>query len=82
MAKHNTLGKNGELLALNFLTSNGYTILEKNYRYLKAEIDLIAFKENQLIFVEVKTRSTDYFGEPAEAVTRKKQRLMADAADY
>lgn len=82
MAKHNELGKEGEAIALKYLLDNGYEILEKNFRHLKAEVDIIALKNNELIFVEVKTRSTDYFGEPAESVTRSKQRLMAEAADF
>jgi putative endonuclease len=61
MAAHNELGKKGEQLAIDFLIKNEYKILEKNYRYLKAEVDIIAQKENTLVVVEVKTRSTDYF---------------------
>ncbi|MEE9406458.1 MAG: YraN family protein [Polaribacter sp.] len=82
MAEHNELGKKGEKLAVDFLIKNDYKILETNYRYLKAEIDIIAQKENILIAVEVKTRSSDYFEEPQDAVKPKKIKLMVSAIDY
>lgn len=81
MAIHNELGKKGELLAIDHLIQNGYTILETNWRYLKAEIDIIAQKENTLAIVEVKTRSTDFFGNPEEFVTSKKKQLLMNAAN-
>ncbi|MES2837464.1 MAG: YraN family protein [Bacteroidota bacterium] len=81
MAAHNELGKQGEELAVIYLQKNGYAILEKNWRYKKAEIDIIAKHNNTLIFVEVKTRETNYFGEPFEAVTSKKEALFNDAAE-
>ena len=59
MAEHNELGKKGEKLAIDFLLKNGYKILETNYRFLKAEVDIIAQKDEVLAVVEVKTRSTD-----------------------
>jgi putative endonuclease len=82
MAAHNELGKKGEQLAIDFLIKNKYKILEKNYRYLKAEVDIIAQKENILAVVEVKTRSTDYFGDPQDAVNPKKIRRLVSAIDY
>lgn len=82
MAEHNELGKKGEQLAIDFLIKNEYKILEKNYRYLKAEVDIIAQKENILAAVEVKTRSTDYFGDPQDAVNPKKIKLLVSAIDY
>ena len=82
MAQHNELGKKGEQIAIDFLVDKGYTILEKNYRYLKAEVDIIAQKENILAAVEVKTRSTDYFGNPEEFVNPKKIKLLLSAIDY
>ena len=66
MAEHNELGKKGEKLAIDFLIKNKFKILEKNYRYLKAEVDIIAQKKDVLAVVEVKTRSTDYFGNPQD----------------
>jgi putative endonuclease len=82
MAEHNELGKKGEQLAVDFLIKNGYKILEKNYRYLKAEVDIIAQKKNVLAVVEVKTRSTDYFGDPQDAVKPQKIKLLVSAIDY
>ena len=74
-------GKRGEKIAADYLVSKGYTILEKNWRFKKAEIDIIA-KDNEgiLIFVEVKTRSYTYFGEPEAFVDEKKKSLLLDAA--
>lgn len=82
MAEHTELGKKGEKIALNYLIDNGYTILEKNYRYLKAEVDIIAQKNNVLAAIEVKTRSTDYFGNPQDFVNPKKIKLLISAIDY
>ena len=76
MAIHNELGQKGELLAVDFLLEKGYIIVEKNYRFRKAEIDVIAKKEGVLAVVEVKTRSTNYFGNPEEFVNPKKIRLL------
>lgn len=81
MAQHNELGKKGEKLAVDFLTENGYTILETNYRFHKAEVDIIAQKNNVLAVVEVKTRSTDYFGDPQDFVKPKKIKLLVGAID-
>lgn len=81
MASHNTLGKNGEALAEIYLTEKGYTILHKNWRYSHYEIDIIAQKENRLHFIEVKTRTTDYYGYPEESVTPKKFHYLQQAAD-
>jgi len=81
MAEHNELGKKGEELAIGFLIKNDYKILEKNYRYLKAEVDIIAQKENTLAVVEVKTRATDYFGNPQDFVNPKKIKLLLSAID-
>ena len=82
MADHNDLGKKGEQLAIDFLLKNNYKILEKNYRYLKAEVDIIAKKENILAVIEVKTRSTDYFGNPQDFVNPKKIKLLLSAIDH
>lgn len=82
MAQHNNLGKKGEQLAIDFLVKNKYKIIEKNYRHLKAEVDIIAQKNNTLAVVEVKTRSTDYFGNPQDFVSQKKIKLMLTAIDF
>ena len=82
MAEHNDFGKLAEELATDFLVKSGYKILLKNYRYLKAEIDIIAEFENQIIIVEVKARKTDAFIEPHEAVNKRKIKLIVSAADF
>lgn len=74
------IGKKGEQIAKVFLESKGYLILEQNWRYSKAEIDIIARDEECLVFVEVKTRSYGFFGSPEEFVNAKKQKLIIKAA--
>jgi len=81
MAKHIDLGRQGESLALKYLQENGFTILEQNWRHLKAEVDLITVSDGMLVLVEVKTRTNDYFGMPEESINRNKQRMMCDAAN-
>lgn len=81
MAAHNELGKKGEELALAHLQKNGYTILDKNWRYQKAEVDIIAQKGEILAVVEVKTRSTTDFGNPQDFVKPKKIKLLVTAID-
>lgn len=80
MASHNDLGKHGESIAASYLISNGYTLLEKNYRFEKAEIDIICTKLFEIIFVEVKTRSSNYYNPPSFAVDDRKQELLKNAA--
>jgi putative endonuclease len=79
MAEHNELGKFGEQLAVAFLQQNGYEILETNWTFQKAEIDIIAQKENTLAVVEVKTRSSIEFGLPQDFVKPKKIQLLVKA---
>ena len=68
-----TIGKYGENLAKDFLINNGFKVIETNFHYSKmAEIDIIAKKDNILHFVEVKTRTSNSFGEPLEAIDYKK----------
>ena len=74
MAKHNNIGKDGETIARRYLEQKDYLILETNWRKGHLEADIIAYKDNQIIFVEVKTRSTDIFGAPEEFVDLKKQK--------
>ncbi|GAB4328172.1 MAG: YraN family protein [Bacteroidales bacterium] len=80
-AQHLETGKMGEALAAKHLQSKGYKILEQNWRYEKDEIDIIATDKNILVIVEVKTRSTNYFGEPEESVSRKKQQNLIRATN-
>ncbi len=79
MAIHNELGKKGEELATKFLQKNNYLILERNWRFKKAEVDIIAQKDTTLAIVEVKTRSSDYFGNPQDFVNQKKIKLLVEA---
>ncbi|MGB1042884.1 MAG: YraN family protein [Tenacibaculum sp.] len=81
MAQHNDLGNKGEQLAVDYLLEKGYLIVERNYRFQKAEIDVIAQKENVLAVIEVKTRSSDYFGNPQDFVNPKKIKLLVSAID-
>jgi putative endonuclease len=81
MASHNEKGNEGEKLAAEYLRKKGYTILWQNWRYRHKEVDIIAFDKEELVIVEVKLRSTDYFGDPSEAVTKKKQRFLIEAAE-
>jgi len=74
-------GKRGEDLAADFMEGNGYGILERNYRYKHSEIDLIAKKGNWLVFVEVKTRSSQAFGFPEEFVDEKQIEKILEGAD-
>jgi putative endonuclease len=81
MASHNELGKLGEELAVEFLQKEGYEILETNWTFQKAEIDIIAQKENTLAVVEVKTRSSLEFGLPQDFVKPKKIQLLVKAVN-
>lgn len=81
MAKHNDLGTLGEEMAVEYLQKNNYKIIERNWRYKKAEIDIIALKNNILAVVEVKTRSNDYFGNPQDFVNQKKIQLLVEAVN-
>ncbi|MCY0976101.1 YraN family protein [Chryseobacterium wangxinyae] len=82
MADHNDLGKKAEDLAAEFLQKKGYKILTRNFRYQKAEIDIIAEKDNLIIITEVKARSTDAFMLPQEAVNKRKISLIVSAANH
>lgn len=81
MAKHNELGKKGEELAVNFLQKSGYAIIERNYRFDKAEVDIMALKDTILAIVEVKTRSTTDFGNPQDFVKPKQIQNLVKAVD-
>lgn len=82
MAYHNELGALGEQLACNYLVENGYTILERNFVFNKAEIDIIAQKTpDTIVVVEVKTRNSAAFGDPQEFVSEGKIKLLIKAAN-
>jgi putative endonuclease len=82
MANHNELGKKGEKLATDFLLKNGYEIIIRNYTYQKAEVDIIAKKENVLVIVEVKTRTSANFGDPQEFLKPKQMQRIIKAVDF
>ena len=81
MAEHNEFGKKGEEMAREYLVRKGYKVIATNWRYLKDEVDIVAEHNSQLVIVEVKTRRTNDFGEPEEAVTKKKQKFLIRAAN-
>lgn len=80
MSTKKETGSFGEKKAVDYLLSNDYQILATNWRYLKAEIDIIAKKDDWIVFVEVKTRSTIDFGSPEEFVSTKQQKMIINAA--
>ncbi len=81
MAEHNITGKTGEDIAVAYLKAKGYQIIELNKKFGHAEIDIIAKIGNEYVFVEVKTRTSDYFGFPEESIDDKKIALMGKAAE-
>lgn len=81
MATHNVLGKAGEDAAIAFLERNGYTLRDRNWRKNHLELDIVALKDDELIFVEVKTRSSTDYIEPQDAVDWQKVRRLVIAAD-
>ena len=81
MAEHNELGKLGEEMAVEYLQKDGYIILETNWTFQKAEIDILAQKENTLAVIEVKIRSSLEFGLPQDFVKPKKIQLLVKAVD-
>ena len=82
MAQHNTFGKKGEELAIAQLTANGCKILAVNWRFHKCEIDIIAETDKEIVFVEVKSRATSYFGNPEEFISRGQQKRIIEAAHH
>lgn len=81
MARHNDTGKGGEERAAEYLVSRGYVVRDVNWRNGKYELDIVACKDNVLVVVEVKTRSSLEYMRPEEAVTPAKCRRIIDAAD-
>ena len=81
MAEHNRTGAQGEQLACRYLEEHGFEVVERNWRHGRHEIDIIAKRGLELVFVEVKTRSTDQHGEPEEAVKKGKRGRMIKAAN-
>lgn len=81
MAQHNELGKKGEQLAVDFLIKNGYDILDRNYRFDRAEVDIIAKKQEILSIIEVKTRTNIDFGNPQDFVKPKQIKNLVKAVN-
>jgi putative endonuclease len=81
MAEHNLMGKAGEDAAAKYLEKHDYAIRHRNWHYHHLEIDMVAVKDNEIIFVEVKTRKNSDYGEPYEAVDDKKAKYLMRAAD-
>lgn len=81
MAEHIDLGRKGEEIARDFLIGKGFQILECNWRHEKDEIDIVAMDGDELVIVEVKTRSTDYFGLPEDAVGYHKEQFLIRATE-
>ncbi len=77
-----SVGIKGENLAVKYLKKNGYKILERNWRTKFGEVDIIALKEDVIVFVEVKTSLTDIFGTPSDRVNYYKQRRYKLCANY
>ena len=76
------LGKRGEELALKYLKRNGYKILERGYRNPFGEVDIIAEKDGTVAFIEVKTRLSENYGAPSEAVDSRRRNKYIQAAKY
>jgi putative endonuclease len=83
MAEHNLSGQKAEEKAAVFLQGKGYEILARNYRYKRSEIDIIARKENLMVFVEVKYRRGNSYGDPEASVDEKKEaQVLSGAENY
>ena len=76
MAQHNELGKQGEEIAANYLEQKGYEIAERNWRHYPKEIDIIAWHNELLIIVEVRTRTSEEWENPKETITNGKIKLI------
>jgi len=80
MTHNKACGDRGEQAAVDFLQEQGYEILERNWRYSRAEVDIIAAHGGIIVFLEVKTRASHIHGFPEDFVDRKKQLLLSEAA--
>ncbi len=79
--KH-VLGKHGEDLACKYLDNNNYKIIQRNFRCKQGEIDIIALDKNYIVFVEIKSRTSNKYGLPSESVTQRKMKHIIKAATY
>jgi putative endonuclease len=78
---HREIGNEGEELACAYLETKGWTILDRNYFFEHAEVDIVALDENVIVFVEVKLRSSTKFGQPMEYVTEEKVKNVFKASE-
>ncbi|MEW6718724.1 MAG: YraN family protein [Chloroflexota bacterium] len=79
-AQKHTLGRWGESLAVEYLTEHGYKVIERNVYTPYGELDIVALQDEDVVFVEVKTRRTLSFGMPEESITLRKQEHLIEAA--
>ncbi|HWR62551.1 MAG TPA: YraN family protein [Clostridia bacterium] len=82
MGNNKIFGAFGESLAADWLAENGYRVLDRNFSCKAGEADIIAMQGDTVVFIEVKTRSSDRFGLPSEAVSAAKQRKLVKTALY
>ena len=82
MNKNKEIGIKGESIAAEYLIKKGYTLLEKNFRFRRSEIDLIAKTGNTIVFIEVKTRHSTNYGYPEEAIDNNKIDHILECADH
>nr|WP_297911324.1 YraN family protein [uncultured Allomuricauda sp.] len=82
MGQHNAFGQEGEQIALDFLIGKGYKIVQQNFRYDRAEIDILAQLDKILAVVEVKTRTSGFLEDLTQTITKKKIQRLVKAADY
>lgn len=75
-------GKLGEDIAVHYLKQNGYVILDRNFECRQGEIDIIALDKKEIVFIEVKTRTSNKYGAPSEAVNKIKQKHMLQTIKY
>lgn len=82
MTRRQDIGKSGEDQAVEFLEGKGYTILDRNYRFMRGEIDIIALDDPFVVFVEVKKRSSDLFGRPEEHIRPAQKKKLHEVASF
>ena len=81
MAKHNILGREGEDIAAKYLEQKGYAVLDRDWHCGHKDLDLVVIKDNTIVFVEVKTRTGNEWGDPQDFITDRKIRRIVNSAD-
>ena len=82
MYKNQEVGKFGEDVAVKYLKQNGYKILDRNFSCKRGELDIVALQKKQIVFIEIKARTSIEYGLPKEAVTKKKSEHIYKTAEY